>query len=98
MLDVAHRDESPAAQGTVSPHDHVFPKPGGVIWFDYGLDQYPPNFPVSQMRGQGVCRATEWYSVDRGCSWHRCKDKRRHEAILAGAAETVEEFLEAVRT
>lgn len=81
----------------MSPYDRLFPKPDGVIRFGLGIDHYPPNFPSCEMRGQGVWMSTDWWSVD-GTLWHLCKDKRRHEAILAGAAETVAEFLEAVRT
>ncbi len=79
-------------------YDRVYPKPDGKVSFGIGIDHYPPGTPQSAMRGQGVWRSTEWWSADSGATWTLCKNRRHHEALLAGAAETVAEFLEAVRT
>ncbi len=79
-------------------YDRGYPKPDGRVEFGLGLDQYPPRTPNNAMRGQGVGRSTDWWSVDSGETWTPCKNRRHHEAVLAGAAETVAEFLEAVRT
>lgn len=78
-------------------------KPDGVIEFGCSGCCCPPRAPGDPPRtGQHTNCATSWWRVvgagdDYPGPWHP-RDRDNHVRVLAGAAETCAEFLEAMDT